>query len=127
MSDEVPQPTPTQAQADALKEQAHGVTDGSEPATAPPVNADVPAVTRNGAVTASAAVGDTLNCTMGNWEGEPTSYAYQWKNDGATDLGTGASYVVAATDSGHSVSCIVTATNALGSTAAPPSNAVSIT
>lgn len=123
-----PQPDPTQAEADDLKEQAHGVADESEPATAPPVNADAPAVTRNGAVSASAAVGDTLNCTMGNWQNEPTSYAYAWKSDGATDLGTSsADYVVAATDAGHSITCVVTATNALGSTVAPPSNAVSIT
>jgi hypothetical protein len=128
MSDPTPQPDPTQAEADDLAAQAHGgVADESEPATAPPVNADVPAVTRNGAVTASAAVGDTLNCTMGNWQNEPTSYAYAWKSDGATDLGAGQDYVVAATDAGHSITCVVTAINALGSTAAPPSNAVSIT
>jgi hypothetical protein len=121
MSDETPQPEPTQAEADDLKEQVHGVTDESEPATAPPVNVDVPHVSGTGSV------GSTLNCTMGNWSGTPTSYAYAWKSDGMTDLGAGSSYVVAATDAGHSITCVVTATNALGSTAAPPSNAVSIT
>jgi hypothetical protein len=70
-------------------------------------------------------VGETLTCTMGNWEGEPTDYAYLWESD-SEDVGTASSYVVAATDAGHSITCTVTATNAWGSTAAPPSNAVEV-
>jgi hypothetical protein len=63
---------------------------------------------------------------MGNWEGEPTSYAYQWKIDGA-NVGTGtatATHAVQPGDVGKTATCVVTATNALGSTAAPPSNGV---
>ena len=87
---------------------------GSEP-TAPPVNRDVPFVSQSGS---------TLNCTMGNWDGEPTSYAYQWQIDGA-DVGTGgADYAVQSGDVGKGAVCVVTATNALGSTVAPPSNSV---
>jgi hypothetical protein len=86
---------------------------------AAPANVDVPYVTGTGAV------GQTLNCTMGNWTGEPTSYAYQWKRDGTADIGSGAdTYLVAAADAGHSIACVVTAANAQGATAAPPSNAV---
>ena len=70
MPSDPPPPDPTQAEADALKERAHGVADESEPATAPPVNVDVPHVSGTGTV------GSTLNCTMGNWQNEPTSYAY---------------------------------------------------
>jgi hypothetical protein len=85
------------------------------PATAPPVNVDVPYVQQ---------VGDHMTCTMGNWQGEPTSYAYQWKRDG-TNIGTGAAqYTVTGADVGKTFTCVVTATNALGSTAAPPSNGV---
>ena len=41
----------------------------------------------------TAAVGDTLSCTMGNWTGEPTEYAYQWLSNGTdTRSATGASY-----------------------------------
>ena len=89
---------------------------GEAPApTAPPVNRDVPHATQQGA---------QLNCTMGNWDGEPTSYGYQWQIDGA-DVGTGsATYDVQAGDVGKNAVCVVTATNALGSTAAPPSNGV---
>jgi hypothetical protein len=86
----------------------------------------VPACTTAPYVSGMGAVGGVLNCTMGNWTGTPTSYAYQWKSDGVTDLGTGPSYTVQPTDSTHSITCVVTATNAAGSTAAPPSNAFRI-
>ncbi len=86
-------------------------------AQGPPVNVDVPAVTHSGG---------TLQCTMGNWSGEPTSYAYAWHNDGVANGATDATYGVTPEDSGHSLACQVTATNALGATAAPMSNAVAI-
>jgi hypothetical protein len=86
--------------------------------TDPPVNVDVPYVEQ---------VGDLLTCTMGNWDNEPTSYSYQWKSDGTATIGTDASqYTVTPDDAGHTITCIVTATNAIGSTAAPPSNGVAI-
>ena len=86
-------------------------------AQGPPVNVDVPLVTQAGA---------TLSCTMGNWTGEPTAYAYAWHNDGVANGGTGAMYSVAPEDSGHNLACVVTATNAQGSTAAPMSNAIAV-
>lgn len=86
-------------------------------AQGPPVNVDVPAVTLTGA---------TAACTMGNWQGEPTEYAYAWHNDGVANGATGATYAVVPEDSGHSLACVVTATNAQGATAAPMSNAVAI-
>ena len=87
-------------------------------AQGPPVNVDVPAVTLTGA---------TATCTMGNWQGEPTAYAYQWHRDGvAIDGAIYAAYGALPEDSGHSVACVVTATNAQGSTAAPMSNSVAI-
>jgi hypothetical protein len=116
-----PPPTPTQAEADELKQQAHGETaPPGEGATTAPVNTAVPHVSGTGAV------GATLNCTMGTWDGEPTGYAYDWMRDGASTSATGADYIVVAGDAGHSLTCVVTATNAAGSTAAPPSNAVSV-
>jgi hypothetical protein len=67
-------PTPTQAEADALKEQAHGIADESEPATAPPVNR------------CAARLGNrrlsTLNCTMGTGVARP---AMLHAGHGATD------------------------------------------
>jgi hypothetical protein len=94
---------------------------GTPDQSLPPVCNDTPYV--DGAGT----VGSTLTCTMGNWTGSPSSYAYQWKSDGTTDIGTGASYVVVGEDVGHSLTCVVTASNYLGSATAPPSNAVFVT
>ena len=71
--------------------------------------------------------GDTIHCTMGNWENEPTSYSYSWKMD---DMGIGtddAFYVVQPGDVGGTATCVVTATNAIGSTEAPPFNGVVVT
>ena len=90
---------------------------GGPPATEAPVNVDVPHVTQED---------DALNCTMGNWQNVPTGYAYQWQID-AADVGTdSATHTVSADDAGKTATCTVTATNAIGSTAAPPSNAVVI-
>jgi hypothetical protein len=111
-------PVMTQAQNDF----AMLVACGPPPESLAPINIDVPSVQPEG----TAAAGDTLTCTMGNWTGEPTAYAYQWLSDGESELGTGDSYTVVASDSGTSISCVVTATNANGSTAAPPSNAVAV-
>jgi hypothetical protein len=61
---------------------------------------------------------------MGEWTGEPSSYVYQWKRDSDDVTGTGNSYLVADEDAGHSITCVVTATNDKGSTEAPPSNPV---
>jgi hypothetical protein len=86
--------------------------------TDPPGNVDVPHVSQ---------AGDKLTCTMGNWTGTPTTYAYQWKLDGG-DVGTdSATHTVTAGDAGKSATCVVSASNAIGSTTAPPSNAVVVT
>jgi hypothetical protein len=85
---------------------------------AAPVNTVVPAVTQ---------LADTLSCSTGTWDGAPTTYGYAWKLDGA-DVGTdSASHTVTAADAGKSATCIVTATNATGSTAAPASTGVVVT
>ena len=103
------------------------LTDPEVPVTAPPpeggnggtaaapVNRDVPFVDQSGS---------EMRCTMGNWEGEPTSYAYQWQMGGTDIPGDGATLPITPADAGASVTCVVTASNAHGSTAAPPSNAV---
>jgi len=63
-------------------------------------------------------VGDLLTTTNGTWNNSPTSYAYQWKR-GATNIGTNANtYTLVNADIGQNITCIVTATNAAGSTPA---------
>jgi hypothetical protein len=85
--------------------------------TESPVNVDIPHVSQNG---------NTLNCTMGNWEGEPTGYEYQWQIEGVDAGGNTDNYIVQPSDVGKSAVCIVTATNANGSTDAPPSSDIVI-
>jgi hypothetical protein len=87
------------------------------PPTSAPVNVDVPYASQAGSV---------LNCTMGNWQQTPTGYAYAWTVDGAA-AGTAADYTVTPADVGKTATCVVTATNSIGSTAAPASNPVVIT
>jgi hypothetical protein len=85
------------------------------PPAGPPGNVDVPYVSQ---------AADLLNCTMGNWTGEPTSYAYVWKMNGAAVGSNAATYTITTGDVGKTATCVVTATNAAGSTQAPPSNGV---
>lgn len=60
-------------------------------------------------------VGAELTCSNGAWTGDPTSYARAWLRDGeAIDGASGPTYVVTAADVGTELSCVVTATNAVG-------------
>lgn len=91
-------------------------------ALAPPVMRDIPFIE------GAAEVGGVLTCTMGNWDSEPPphAYEYRWLSDAPADLSAGSSYVVAATDAGHTIVCVVTATNVNGSTTAKPSNGIAV-
>jgi hypothetical protein len=72
-------------------------------------------------------VGTVCTCTTGNWIGTPTSYAYQWTRSGANIAGaTAASYTLVSADLHTGIRCVVTATNAQGSTTAPPSNVITV-
>jgi hypothetical protein len=83
-----------------------------------PIVKDVPALTGTGIV------GSVLNVTNGNWRGVPTAYNYAWMG-GSAPIGTDANtYTVDVADVGKSITCVVSATNAVGTTAAPPSNAI---
>lgn len=87
-------------------------------AASAPVNTVAPAVT------GTVQVGQTLTTTDGTWTGSPTSYAYQWKRadnvgftTNVTNIGTNQNtFVLTASESGKYVRCVVTATNAGGST-----------
>ena len=92
-----------------------GGGNGGEGGATAPTNTTVPAVTQ---------AGTTLTCTQGEWTGEPTSYAYAWKLDDAAAGSDAATYEALPEDVGKSATCTVTATNAAGSAAAPPSTGV---
>ena len=96
--------------------------DGVGGVLAPPGVVDIPYV--SGATVR----GSVLNCTQGNWVGTPSSYAYAWKRNGAVAVGTNANtYTTIIADVGAAIGCVVTATNATGSTPAPISNTIVVT
>jgi hypothetical protein len=77
-----------------------------------PVNSTPPVI--SGTTT----LGSVLTTTDGTWTNSPISYTYQWKR-GATNIGTNAStYTLVIADSTAAITCVVTATNASGSTPA---------
>lgn len=108
-------PTPEKPSGDYVNEITY-----PEGSTSAPVNVDAPYVSGDGQV------GSTLTCSMGNWQGVPTSYAYAWAGDGVPNSAVGSTYNVVPGDIGKSITCVVTAANNAGSTEAPPSNAVLI-
>ena len=101
--------------------QTYGFENGFDPAPPidpllPPVNVDVPYVWQEE---------QRMRCTKGNWTNVPTLYAYQWLQDDTLPIGpNGDTLPLLASNDGHTISCVVTATNAAGATEAPPSNSV---
>jgi hypothetical protein len=110
-----------------VEDQGHYSSKPLPPSTAPVVNP--PVVVDAPYCGGSGTVGESLTCTMGNWENmqdEPHSYAYQWKADGTEISGaTVSSYAPTVDDVDKDVHCTVTATNAAGS-ASSDSNAVAV-
>jgi len=114
----LPEPVPTGPQPGETG--GPPVTYGAQPAEAPPVHDVAPPIRADFRPTVvdvphAYQTGSTLTCTMGNWNGEPFGYNYQWQADGVT-VGTSPNYPLAAGDVGRTFACIVTATNAGGST-----------
>lgn len=89
----------------------------TEPEVAP-INTNVPYAVQEG---------DTLTCTMGTWTGEPGTYVYQWFLNGASVGGDSDTYTLTLPDDvGKTATCVVTASNSVGTAEGPPSNAVII-
>ena len=85
----------------------------------------LPVSTSPPTITGTAQVGQTLTAGTGTWAGSPTSFAFQWQrysSGGASCVdiagAVGGTYLVAAGDAGSTLRVVVTATNAVGSTAA---------
>ncbi len=73
-------------------------------------------------------VGSTLTCLEGTWGGHPApTLSVQWLRDGSAIPGaTTATYVVQSADAGHTLSCLVTASNGVGKTASALSGGIAI-
>lgn len=78
-------------------------------------------------ITGTASPGETLSCSTGSWGPSPASYAYAWRSDGsAIAAASAATYVVAAGDVGHTLTCAVTATLPGGGSASAVSAGVAV-
>jgi hypothetical protein len=61
--------------------------------------------------------GELLSVSTGTWTNSPSSFAYQWYRDGVAISGaTSPTYTTTATDLDTVISCVVSATNANGTT-----------
>lgn len=93
---------------------------GSTPAPTPPSNTVAPAVS------GQAQVSSAVSCTSGTWtDSGHISYGYQWQDssDGSTNWGnitgaTSSSYTIPSSEGFRYLRCVVTDTDANGSTAA---------
>jgi hypothetical protein len=92
-----------------------GISVGGAQKSAPlgaPVNTSLPVI--SGTTT----LGSRLTSTTGTWSNSPSSFAYQWIS-GVINVGTNANtYDLVFADSAADIICVVTATNASGSTPA---------
>jgi hypothetical protein len=80
-----------------------------------PSNTEAPSIS---SVSGTARVGETLTCLPGVWEGAPKpTFAYVWLRNGVEVGAKEYVYTVTSADRGHTLSCIVTATNDEGSSA----------
>jgi hypothetical protein len=82
-------------------------------------------------VTGNAVQGQTLAGSTGSWTNSPTSYGYQWEDCVGSSCSsiagaTSATYTAQASDVGHSLAVVVTATNASGSASASSWNTAAV-
>ena len=69
-------------------------------------------------ISGTTTLGSVLTSTTGTWTNSPSSFAYQWIS-GVLNVGTNANtYTLVQADSASAITCVVTATNASGSTPA---------
>jgi hypothetical protein len=99
----------------------NAVQTGSATSNATTAVIGVPAIVTLPTLSKSTALylGDTIACDTGAWSNTPTSYTYQWRRNGSTDIpgATTSTYILTQVDETNFIDCRVTATNASGSSA----------
>jgi hypothetical protein len=100
-----------------IQDEMATIIDADIPPTDPPSVIDAPFISQAGTV---------LSCTLGNWNGAPTARTYQWQVAGI-NVGTNqATYTRVAGDIGKLAVCIMTATNAQGTSGPSSSNTITV-
>jgi hypothetical protein len=75
-----------------------------------------PASAQAPSISGAAAVGHTLTCSQGVWNGNPTALSYAWLRNGSVIKGhAAASYRLAGADAGAAIRCQASASNGAGS------------
>jgi len=100
----------------SLHAQGIGVIEG----VVNPIVPIFPANTIAPVISGATALGSVLSSTTGTWIGIPTpTFAYQWRR-GVTNItsATNSTYTLVVGDSAQNITCVVTATNTLGSASA---------
>jgi FG-GAP repeat len=86
-----------------------------------------PANTARPKISGTAKSGKKLACSKGSWTNTPTSFAYQWNRDGTPIPGAAKTpYAVQKLDEGLTLTCSVTASNAIGPSSPATSNGVKV-
>ena len=115
--------TPADLQQDMSEVIEESLVDaGGEPGqNEPPTVIDAPMIWQTGT-----GVGSVFECTMGNWTGDPDSRTYRWMLDGNIMAGaTNPTYTLASDGFlGMTFTCIMTASNTVGTSEPVTSNAV---
>ncbi len=85
-------------------------------------------------VTGTTAVGQTLTASTGTFTNSPITYAYQWEDCDSTGANctsiagaTSSTYTLVASDAGHTIRVIVTASNSGGSTTSTSAPTAAVT
>jgi FG-GAP repeat len=94
---------------------------GSSGPTGKPANTGLPVIS------GTAKAGKSLSCSTGSWTQTPTSFAYGWGLSGTPIQGASKStYTVAKIDEGLTLTCNVTASNAIGKSSPATSKGVKV-
>jgi hypothetical protein len=101
----------------ALGPVGSGASSFTSPVSATPTSA-APANTVLPVITGTPHTLTALTVSNGTWTNSPTSFTYQWQS-GGVNVGTNAnSYTIQNSDIGNTITCIVSAVNASGTTTA---------